>query len=115
MRSSVDHLHSTSCGLHFELTQIRCKVALGGDVGGFGFVEIDQLQPPYSQGCQLQRHLPPDSTHTNYRDPTTAGDFCRRFSEARIQKLMDALHKPRLKVWQQQPDSFFDLALSLLA
>lgn len=44
-------------------------------------------------------------------DPTTAGDFCRRFSEAHIQKLMDVLHEPRLKVWQQQPDSFFDLAI----
>ena len=44
-------------------------------------------------------------------DPTTAGDFCRRFSEAQIQQLMDALHEPRLKVWKQQPDSFFDLAI----
>jgi len=44
-------------------------------------------------------------------DPTTAGDFCRRFSEGQVQKLMDALHEPRLKVWQQQPDSFFDLAI----
>ncbi|MFH1300115.1 MAG: transposase [Planctomycetota bacterium] len=45
-------------------------------------------------------------------DPTTVGNFCRRFSEAHIQKLRDALHEPRLKVWQQQPDSFLDLALS---
>jgi len=44
-------------------------------------------------------------------DPTTAGDFCRRFSEGQIQKLMDALHEPRRKVWRQQPDSFFDLAI----
>jgi hypothetical protein len=44
-------------------------------------------------------------------DPTTAGDFCRRFSEGQIQNLMDALHEPRLKVWQQQADSFFDLAI----
>ena len=44
-------------------------------------------------------------------DPTTAGDFCRRFSEGQVQKLMDVLHEPRLKVWQQQPDSFFDLAI----
>lgn len=44
-------------------------------------------------------------------DPTTAGDFCRRFSEADIQNLMEALHEPRRKVWQQQPESFFDLAI----
>ncbi len=44
-------------------------------------------------------------------DPTTAGDFCRRFSEGHIQKLMDALHEPRLRVWRQQRGSFFDLAI----
>ena len=44
-------------------------------------------------------------------DPTTAGDFCRRFTEGSIQNLMEALHEPRRKVWQQQPDSFFDLAI----
>lgn len=44
-------------------------------------------------------------------DPTTAADFCRRFSESQIQNLMEALHEPRIKVWQQQPNSFFDLAI----
>lgn len=41
----------------------------------------------------------------------TAGDFCRRFSVEQVQNLMEALHEPRLKVWQQQPDSFFELAI----
>jgi hypothetical protein len=44
-------------------------------------------------------------------DPTTAGDFCRRFSDWDVFMLSEAFHEPRLKVWQQQPDSFFDLAL----
>ena len=44
-------------------------------------------------------------------DPTTAGDFCRRFSEQQIRNLMEALHEPRVKVWQQQPDRFFDRAI----
>lgn len=44
-------------------------------------------------------------------DPTTAGDFCRRFSAGQIQQLMDALHEPRLKIWRQQPRGFFDLAI----
>ena len=43
-------------------------------------------------------------------DPTTAGDFCRRFSPDDIDRLMDAINESRIKVWQQQPDSFFDLA-----
>ena len=44
-------------------------------------------------------------------DPTTAGDFCRRFSEANIQALMNAVNECRLKVWQQQPPEFFEEAL----
>ena len=44
-------------------------------------------------------------------DPTTAGDFCRRFSSWNILQLQEAFHEPRLKVWQQQPESFFDLAV----
>ena len=43
-------------------------------------------------------------------DPTTAGDFCRRFSPQAVDRLMDAINESRIKVWQQQPHSFFDLA-----
>ena len=44
-------------------------------------------------------------------DPTTAGDFCRRFSKLDVFALQEAFHAPRLKVWQQQPDAFFDQAV----
>ncbi len=44
-------------------------------------------------------------------DPTTAGDFCRRFTPTAVDRLMDAINETRIKVWQQQPDSFFDLAI----
>ncbi len=40
-------------------------------------------------------------------DPTTAGDFCRRFDQASIIALQEAVNRARLKVWQRQPDSFF--------
>ena len=36
-------------------------------------------------------------------DPTTAGDFCRRFDADRIEALMDAINEPRLAVWQRGP------------
>ena len=36
-------------------------------------------------------------------DPTTAGDFCRRFDADRIEALMDALNETRLTVWQRCP------------
>ncbi len=40
-------------------------------------------------------------------DPTTAGDFCRRFFEADVVTLMDAIDETRLRVWSQQPPEFF--------
>jgi Transposase DDE domain group 1 len=41
-------------------------------------------------------------------DPTTAGDFCRRFGEDDVQRLMDIFNDVRLGVWQQQPRAFFE-------
>jgi Transposase DDE domain group 1 len=43
-------------------------------------------------------------------DPTTAGDFCRRFDETSIRLLQDIVHEVRLGVWAEQPDEFFDQA-----
>lgn len=40
-------------------------------------------------------------------DPTTSGDFCRRFKEQDIVSLMDIVNRNRLKVWNEQPKSFF--------
>jgi hypothetical protein len=40
-------------------------------------------------------------------DPTTAGDFCRRFTAADIHALQEAFHETRLRVWAQQPAAFF--------
>ncbi len=43
-------------------------------------------------------------------DPTTAGDFLRRFDRYDIESLMTAANETRLRVWRQQPESFFDEA-----
>jgi hypothetical protein len=43
-------------------------------------------------------------------DPTTAGDFCRRFSSASVRQLLDAINRARLNVWKRQPKEFFDEA-----
>jgi hypothetical protein len=43
-------------------------------------------------------------------DPTTAGDFCRRFDVAAIRSLQNAFDDTRLKVWAKQPDAFFERA-----
>ena len=44
-------------------------------------------------------------------DPTTAGDFCRRFGESDVMTLMDAINQARLRVWNQQPSEFFQEAI----
>jgi hypothetical protein len=44
-------------------------------------------------------------------DPTTAGDFCRRFAEADVLALMDAINEARLRVWAEQPSEFFAEAI----
>jgi hypothetical protein len=43
-------------------------------------------------------------------DPTTAGDFCRRFSAADVYTLIDTFNEVRQRVWARQPASFFELA-----
>ena len=41
-------------------------------------------------------------------DPTTAGDFCRRFGAEQIHLLMDLINEVRVGVWQRQPKAFFE-------
>ena len=43
-------------------------------------------------------------------DPTTAGDFCRRFTEPDVERLMDTFNEVRLRAWEQQPADFFEEA-----
>jgi len=44
-------------------------------------------------------------------DPTTAGDFCRRFTPADVLQLMEAFNHMRLRVWREQPADFFEEAV----
>lgn len=44
-------------------------------------------------------------------DPTTAGDFCRRFDPCDVNTLQEVFNETRLKVWRQQPAAFFDEAV----
>lgn len=43
-------------------------------------------------------------------DPTTAGDFCRRFTAAHIDRLQDTFDEVRVGLWRQQPDHFLERA-----
>lgn len=45
-------------------------------------------------------------------DPTTAGDFCRRFeNEQQILTLLETINQTRLLAWKQQPPEFFKQAI----
>ncbi len=44
-------------------------------------------------------------------DPTTAGDFLRRFTENDIIALMEAINVTRQRAWSKQPKRFFDKAI----
>jgi len=44
-------------------------------------------------------------------DPTTEGDFLRRFQDKDVETLMDVINDRRLRVWQQQPAAFFAHAI----
>src|SRR5437763_12594404 len=48
-------------------------------------------------------------------DPTTAGDFCRRFTQADVERLMDTFNDVRLRVWARQPAEFFQEARTDMA
>jgi hypothetical protein len=41
-------------------------------------------------------------------DPTTAGDFCRRFSGYDAYQLMDAINATRVKIWKAQGSAFVE-------
>jgi Transposase DDE domain group 1 len=72
-------------------------------VGGKTIQDLEQLRnnETYLDVLGAQR-LP---------DPTTAGDFLRRFKAKDIEALMDAINSKRSLVWQQQPEAFFEQAI----
>src|SRR5579864_1115198 len=44
-------------------------------------------------------------------DPTTAGDFCRRFDQTAVWTLMDTINQTRKTLWKRQPPEFFGRAI----
>jgi hypothetical protein len=44
-------------------------------------------------------------------DPTTAGDFCRRFGPQDLDDLQQAIDEARCNAWASQPDAFFEQAV----
>lgn len=48
---------------------------------------------------------------TRIPDPTTEGDFCRRFQQEHLDALQEAIDVARRNAWATQPHSFFECAI----
>lgn len=64
-------------------------------------IELRRNDENYLNGLGAQR-IP---------DPTTAGDFTRRFAPEDTLALMEAINAARQRVWQLQPEGFLDEAI----
>ena len=67
--------------------------------GGTCLEDIDRLRDDASYADSLSAQRIPD--------PTTAGDFLRRFQPQDIETLQEVINQARRKVWAQQPQRFF--------
>jgi hypothetical protein len=82
-----------------HVLNIAFNLLAGGDC--LEDLELRRQDEAYLDGLGAQR-IP---------DPTTAGDFCRRFAAADVQTLMATINQVRLKVWRSQPRAFFQQAV----
>ena len=71
--------------------------------GGEGFEDIELLRQDEGWMDALGAEIIPD--------PTTEGDFVRRFSLEDVVTLMEVINATRKKVWDRQPKEFFKKAI----
>ncbi len=98
-----EDLHLLKVHLPYHESDHVLNIAMNVMAGGTCLEDIELLRNDevYLDALGAQR-IP---------DPTTAGDFCRRFEPDDVWTLMDAINTSRVRVWQQQPDEFFDEAV----
>ena len=102
--SDIDHnLHVLKRHLPYHESDHVLNIAFNLLAGGkcIEHLELRRNDEVYLNALDAER-LP---------DPTTEGDFCRRFAEADVVTLMDAINQTRLRVWSQQPAEFFNEAI----
>ena len=83
---------------YFESDHVL-NIAYNVLTGGTCLEDIDRLRDDasYARGLSAER-IP---------DPTTEGDFLRRFQPAHVESLQEVFNQARRQVWAQQPKSFF--------
>ena len=96
-------LHLLKVHLPYHESDHVLNIAYNILVGGTCLQDIERQrnEEGYLDGLGAQR-IP---------DPTTEGDFCRRFTPADIETLLDTVNEVRLGVWKRQPSSFFGEAV----
>jgi hypothetical protein len=98
--SAIDHdLHLLNRHLPYHESDHVLNIALNILAGGRRLEHIERRRNDavYLDALGAER-IP---------DPTTAGDFCRRFRESDVLTLMEAINTARLRVYRQQPPDFF--------
>ena len=92
------HVHVLKMHLPYHESDHVLNIAYNAVCGGQTLDDIEQRRND-------EVHLDALGTES-IPDPTTAGDFCRRFEPYHIERLMEAINKARLAVWRHQPSTF---------
>jgi hypothetical protein len=97
-RTINEGLELLKCHVPYWESDHVLNIAYNVMTGGTCLEDIERLRndETYMNGLGAER-IP---------DPTTAGDFLRRFDEGSIYKLQEAINETRLKVWRKQTECF---------
>jgi hypothetical protein len=90
-RQIDERLHLLKVHLPYHESDHVLNLAYNVLCGGTRLEDIERLRHDVAYMNALDTELIPD--------PTTAGDFCRRFSEADVIGLMESINAVRAKVW----------------
>lgn len=92
------HLHLLKVHLPYHESDHVLNIAYNLLAGGVRLedIELRRQDEHFLNGLGAQR-IP---------DPTTAGDFTRRFGPPDILTLQESCHRTRVRVWRQQPRGF---------
>ena len=93
-----EHLHLLKVHLPYHESDHVLNIAYNVVVGGQRLedIELRRQDESFLDGLGAQR-IP---------DPTTAGDFTRRFRVEDITQLQECINEARQRVWKEQPEGF---------
>ena len=97
------HLHLLKRHLPYHESDHVLNLAYNVLAGGEGFEDIELLRQDEGWMDALGTEVIPD--------PTTEGDFVRRFGVEDVMTLMEVMNERRVRVWERQPKEFFEKAI----